>query len=149
MGNLQSNSYYRQLYCNWFCRRLQCESYYKRLHYDSSICFIYLFTVLPHTFHSGNWFVWRYDLLYNVKIYIVVPTIESYIAIPSAECHNAILTTYKWFIMHLFALFICCLMLYLVNYTQRFPLYIFYLRFFFIHCIHRFALWYSIICFIM
>ena len=49
MRNLQSNSYYEQLYCHLFCRRLQSDSYYKRLPYDSSICIIYLFNILPYT----------------------------------------------------------------------------------------------------
>ena len=49
--------------------------------------------------------MWRYDLLYIVGIYIVVPTIENYIAIPSAEDHAAILSTKDCFIMLLFLLF--------------------------------------------
>ena len=68
--------------------------------------------------------MWRYDLLYIVGIYIVVPTIENYIAIPSAEDHTAIPSTEDCFIMHLFPLLFLLNVVPCKSYSKVFFIYI-------------------------
>ena len=47
--------------------------------------------------------MWRYNLLYNVVIYIVLPTIEDCIVIPFAGDYTVIFSTEDCFMNPLFA----------------------------------------------
>ena len=55
-----------------------------------------------------------YHLLYNVRTYIVLPTMGNYIAIPSAEDYSAILATGDCLMIPLVVSSIC-LMFYLIH----------------------------------
>ena len=55
-------------------------------------------------FASGlAWYIVHKELLHNVRIYIVLPTIENYIAIPFAEDYIVVPSTKDCFMIHTFA----------------------------------------------
>ena len=71
-------------------------------------------TDLPHTFHLKILFILIYELLYNVRTYIVIPTIHKYIAISFVEDYNVILATGDCLMIPLFASS-TCLVFYLIH----------------------------------
>ena len=77
---------------------------------------------LPYTFHLKSWVMLLYELLYNVRIYIAIPTVHNYIAISFIEDDNVILATGDCFMIPLFASY-SCLMFYLIHCTSGFDLF--------------------------
>ena len=69
---------------------------------------------LPYTFHLQIVFMLLYELLYNVKTYMVIPTINKYMAISSVEDYNVILATGDCLMIPLFASS-TCLVFYLIH----------------------------------
>ena len=79
---------------------------------------------LPYTFHLKILFMLLYELLYNVRTYIVIPIVNKYIAISSVEDYNVILAAGDCLMIPLFASS-TCLMFYLIHCIYRFDLCVF------------------------
>ena len=71
---------------------------------------------LPYTFHLKIWVMLFSELLYNVRTYIVIPTINNYIVSSSVEDYNVILATGDCLTIPVFASS-TCLMFYLIQCT--------------------------------
>ena len=71
---------------------------------------------LPYTFHLQILFMLIYELLYNVKTYIVIPIMHKYIATSSVEDYNVILATGDGLMIPLCASS-TCVMFYLIHCT--------------------------------
>jgi hypothetical protein len=71
---------------------------------------------LSYTFHLKILFMLIYELLYDVRTYIVIPTINKYIAICSVEDYNVIFATGDCLMIPLFASS-TCFMIYLIHCT--------------------------------
>ena len=76
---------------------------------------------LPYTFHLQILFMLLFELLYNVRTYIAIPTVNNYIASSCVEDYNVILATRDCLMIPLFASS-TCLMFYLTHRTSGFDL---------------------------
>ena len=86
------------------------------VHFTLKIALKILRKALPYTFHLQVVFMLLYELLDNVRTYMVIPTINKYIAISSVEDYNVILATGDCLMIPLFASSIC-LLFYLMHCT--------------------------------